>query len=82
MNKCFVCGESLGLHRHHLLGGCRRTTSEKYGLVVYLCFTHHDIVTNEKDRELTESLHRYAQLKFQKEHPELDFMKTFNKNYL
>lgn len=39
---CFVCGATVGLHRHHIFyGTSNRKQSEKYGCWCYLCLYHH-----------------------------------------
>jgi hypothetical protein len=82
INRCWVCGSTSNLEFHHIFGGCRRQTSEKYGIKVYLCQKHHSDVTDCKDTGLVEELHRWGQIKFQRENPNLSFLKVFGKNYL
>lgn len=40
--ECLVCGTVFNLHKHHIYGGSRRNTSEKYGCWCYLCARHHN----------------------------------------
>ena len=40
---CYVCGETGGLHRHHIYGGARRDASEEDGCWIYLCGSHHNL---------------------------------------
>jgi hypothetical protein len=82
MNKCWVCGTTQNLESHHCFGGCRRKTSEIYGLKIWLCQYHHQVVTDEKDKELVIQIHRHGQRKFEGEHPELNFLTVFGKSYL
>ena len=81
--ECFICGYQGYLERHHLFGASNRKWSEKYGLVVDLCYEHHrGNYGVHFNRELMDRLHRYGQEKFEREHPGLDFMAIFGKNYL
>jgi hypothetical protein len=81
--KCFVCGTTQNLNLHHCFSGCRRQTSEAYGLVVYLCQAHH---TGNRgvhfNAELNARLHEYGQKLFERMHPNLEFIKVMGKNYL
>jgi hypothetical protein len=81
LNKCWVCGTTQNLESHHCFGGCRRKTSEEYGLKIWLCQYHHQIVTDEKNKELVHQIHLYGQTKFERENPDLSFLETFNKFY-
>ena len=40
--KCFMCGSTVWLERHHVFGASNRKKSEKYGLWVYLCHNCHN----------------------------------------
>lgn len=81
--QCWVCGTTGQLEEHHIFGGCRRATSEKYKLKVYLCRTHHTGDAGVHfNKRLMDKLHRYGQRRFEAEHPELDFLEVFGKNYL
>ena len=84
--KCFLCGKSGNLDRHHLIGGAYRKKSEKYGLVVYLChYSCHlygkDAVHNNRQTML--KLRRYAQRKWIEENNKTlaEWIKEFGKNY-
>lgn len=37
--RCVKCGTYNDIHKHHIFGGSRRNTSEKYGMWMYLCPT-------------------------------------------
>lgn len=77
-------GRTDSLELHHVFGGANRKLSEKYGLTVWLAHdehneppfgVHHCQTTNR-------SLQRAGQQAFMREHPELDFVKIFGRNYL
>ena len=39
---CFICGSNQNIEVHHCIYGTgRRKLSDKYGLVVCLCYSHH-----------------------------------------
>lgn len=73
------------LHEHHVIHGwANRKLSEKYGLKVYLCLSHHEIgreAVHKNDR-LNKMLKAYAQRAFEKRWPEKDFYGIFQKNYI
>ena len=81
--KCWVCGSTRYLEKHHCFGGANRTNSEKFGLTIWLCLEHHRGNTGVHfDRELADMVHRHAQTIFEKEHSREAFMGFFGKNYL
>lgn len=66
-----------------MLNGYMRKNAEKYGLVVYLCRKcHNEVHFGKRSKELMEKLKKEAQMRFQIEHPDLDFRKIFHRNYL
>lgn len=83
MKICHLCG-GIATDRHHMLNGSAfRSKAEKYGLVVYLCRKcHNEVHFGKRSRELSDKLRKEAQLKFEREHPDLDFLKIFHINYL
>ena len=83
---CFECGTGYGLHRHHIFYGKNRKLSEEDGLVVYLCYEHHEgnngvhghnTKLNEKLKEIGQ---RAYMIKYNK--TKEDFIKRYGKNYL
>lgn len=72
---------------HHAIGGWgkggKTGLSEKYGLKVRLCLFHHRIGREAVHNNITLNriLQRAAQEAFEKEHPELDFIKIFGRSY-
>ena len=63
---CWVCGSSHALSPHHVFGNTgNRSMSEKYGLVVWMCFNHHTGGAGiHFDTELRKSLQAYAKDEF------------------
>lgn len=87
MRKCFLCGRTTNLDRHHIFGGPYRKKSEKYGLTVDLCHdTCHIFGPNSAHHNLETMLRikRYGQKKAMKENgwSTEDFIREFGKNYL
>ena len=87
MRKCFLCGRSGNLDKHHIFGGPFRKKSEKYGLTVDLCHdTCHIFGPNSahQDRETMLEIKRYGQRKAMQENgwSKEDFIREFGKNYL
>lgn len=82
--KCYRCGTTLNLHRHHIFFGSNRKWSEKYGCWVYLCGRHHNL-SNEgvhSDREYDLRLKKECQQAFEKEHSHDEFMRIFGRDWL
>ncbi|WP_304958370.1 hypothetical protein [Dubosiella newyorkensis] len=82
--KCWLCGSTLDLHRHHVFGGsANRAKSEKYGLTVYLCAPHHNMsgAGVHFDKAFDQQLKAWAQKQFEKEYSHELFMKIFKRNY-
>ena len=82
---CMVCGTTLNLHKHHIFFGTgKRKLSEQYGCWCYLCARHHNM-SNEGvhfNKELDTKLKVLCQVEWQKQHPDLDFIKIFGRNYI
>jgi len=83
MSRCMVCGRPREAV-HHVFGGPNRKNSEKYGLKVPLCHSHHNMspegVHNDKDFDLT--LKKKSQKIFEQHYGHEKFMEVFGKNYL
>ena len=81
---CFFCGK-YGTEIHHVVyGTANRKLSDKYGLVVGLCYNHHRgrLGIHNGNKELDMKLKRMAQEAFQREYPDKDFLAVFGRNYL
>ena len=63
MRRCFLCGRTGALERHHLFGGSKRDWSESLGLVVDLCpWCHREgPAAAHRDAETMQLLHEYGQ---------------------
>lgn len=88
---CYLCrklysdyGKKYTQEHHVIFGQGRRRLSEKYGLKVYLCLSHHTSGKNavHQNRYISDSLKEEAQRTFQKKFPELNFREIFGKNYI
>lgn len=82
--KCYICGSTRWLERHHIYGGANRPKSEKYGLVVYLCHWCHNEPPNgvHFNKERMRWLREEGQRAFQRRYPDLNFLAIFRHNYL
>lgn len=83
--RCFVCGRSVGLERHHILKGTAwRKQSEKYGLTVWLCFDHHrgKHGVHNGNTALDFKLMQIAQERFEEIYGHDKFMEVFRRNFL
>lgn len=84
--KCYVCGYTKDLHRHHIFFGRKdHKHSEKYGCWCYLCGVHHNLsnVGVHFDKELDDKLKAECQQKWEEIYgTRQEFMRIFFKNYL
>lgn len=83
--ECLICG-SRNVEDHHIFFGvAKRKLSEKYGLKVWLCPSHHRGTTGvhgRDGRKLDLELKQLGQKAFEWEHTREEFIKMFVKNYL
>lgn len=82
--KCFICGTTYNLHDHHIFMAANRKHSEKYGLKVWLCYTHHNgsNYSPHFNKEVDIELKQIAQRKFEETHSRDEFMAIIGRNYL
>lgn len=82
--RCYLCGKTVGLERHHVMTAASRPLAEKYGLWVYLCgeTCHRGKNGVHQNRPLADSLKRMAQIAFEARHSHEEWMEIFRKNYL
>ena len=82
--RCFFCGKTVGLERHHIFPAANRKWSEKYGLWVYCCdFCHRDPKDGvQYNRKKADSLKRLGQIAFEARHSHDEWMQIFKKNYI
>lgn len=81
---CYVCGRH-GTEIHHVFFGPYRSKSERWGLKVRLCRTHHESIpygVHGGNRELDLRLKKDAQARFEQRYGHGKFMQEFNRNYL
>lgn len=81
--RCYLCGR-LATDRHHLINGLAyRSKADDYGLVVWLCREcHNEVHYGKNSRALMDRFRKEAQMRFEREHPDLDFTKIFRINFL
>lgn len=85
---CYVCGNKLYPHLHHIFYGVRnRKKADEDGLTVYLCYKHHegtDGVHGKNGHKLDMRLKQIAQKKWMEYYNKTtdDFIKRYGKNYL
>lgn len=81
-DRCRICGRPYA-SLHEVFGGKNRQQSIKYHLQVRLCTeVHHLEVTENPKGELSTSLKREFQAKFEIELSREEFVKIFGQNYL
>lgn len=85
MRKCYICGATENLHRHHVFyGTANRKNSEQYDMVADLCFMHHtgSNFSVHHNHDLDIWLKQRFQMKFEEEHSRQEFMDIFGRNFL
>ena len=85
--KCYVCSRFMGLHLHHIIYGKNRKNADKDGLVVYLCYEHHEGtngVHGKNGHELDLFLKKVAQTKWLEYYKKTqeEWLERYKKNYL
>jgi len=77
---CRVCGKT-AIELHHIFyGKANKKLSDKYNLVIWVCRDCHSRMHSDKAfRQIYQDM---AKKKFQREHPELSFIRIFGKNYI
>ena len=85
--RCFVCGTINNLHLHHIIFGNNRKNADKDGLVVYLCYNHHEGtygVHGKYGHSLDMQLKTLAERKWLEYYNKDidDFIKRYGRNYL
>ena len=82
--KCFLCGTTLNLERHHVLfGTAMRRIADKLGLTVWLCAEHHHGAYSPHQRKDVDlRLKRFAQSCYEDKHDRFDWMVKVGRNYL
>ena len=82
--RCYLCGGTNGLERHHIFGGSNRKWSERLGLWVWLCGTtcHRGKNGAQYDPVKNRMLKMDAQYQFEQTHTRAEWMTIFKKNYL
>lgn len=82
--KCFMCGRTDVLHKHHVFGAANRKHSEKYGLWIWLCPQDHNMSDRgiHYNKPLDLQIKQIAQREFEDTYTREEFMRIFGKNYL
>lgn len=83
IEHCYLCGAPAMKTPHHIFNAANKKKSEKYGLMMPLCFNHHTGAegVHTIPGKMTETK-AFGQKMFELYYPELDFLKIFGKNYL
>ena len=84
---CELCGLEVECALHHIFfGSANRRLSDKWGMTAWLCPACHDLVHANARLPFGDTynliLKQRYQRKFEQEHPEVDFVAIFGRNYL
>lgn len=82
--KCFFCGTTLNLERHHCIHGTAgRRIADKLGLTIWLCGEHHrGKYSPHQCSEIDLRLKRFAQSCYEDKHSREEWMQKVGRNYL
>lgn len=83
--KCFITGQTEGLHKHHIFYGTgNRQVSEENGFWVWLSPEWHNMSDHgvHFDKDFDEYLKVLCQQRFEETHTRDEFMKLIGRNYL
>ena len=82
--RCFFCGKTRWLERHHIFPASNRKWSEQYGLWVWCCdYCHRDPQNGvQYNRKKADGLKRLGQIAFEARHSHEEFIEIFGKNYI
>lgn len=80
---CYFCGRQKQ-HTHHIMNASNKKKSEKYGLMIPVCFMCHDKIHEKiKDKTLNmKFVKKLGQRKFEQIYSRELWMQEFEKNYL
>ena len=81
--RCFFCGRTVDLERHHVMTGPNRKWAEQYGLWIWCCHEDHTGKDGvQYNRRKADSLKRLAQIAFEARHSHEEWMELIRRNYL
>ncbi|MCL1789903.1 MAG: hypothetical protein FWG40_00845 [Peptococcaceae bacterium] len=84
-DRCFICGTTRNLQTHHVFGGGRRRSSDRYGCLETLCIEHHtgSNYSVHQDASLSLVLKQKHQKRLMDEGMSVEeFIRIFGKSYL
>ena len=84
---CYICNKKTNLHLHHILFGKNRKKADEDGLVVYLCYEHHEGtngVHGKNGADIDKYLKRVAEVCWLNKNMKVeeDFIERYGRNYL
>ena len=81
MTECKICGIWGHTQKHHLIFGTGyRKLSDKYGLIINVCFKCHRKIHDNGEMALWSK--QEGQRIFEKEHGHTKYMEVFGRNFL
>lgn len=81
MTICAECGSRFNVEKHHCIHGRGlKQLAEKFGLFIGLCHTCH-MRLHDKDHKMDRHYQHMAMVAFEREYPQLDFLKIFGRRY-
>jgi len=80
--KCFLCGTTKGLQKHHVMNASNRSKADKDGLWVWLCMECHTGSRGvHQNAKLMMELKKIAQTIYEFDHSREEWMKRYGRNY-
>ena len=82
--RCYFCGNTANLEKHHIYFAALRNTSERNGFVVWLCCKCHrdNKYGVHGNREMDLQLKRECQAKYEESHSRTEWLDLIGRNYL
>lgn len=80
--KCYMCGTTHQLQKHHVMNASNRRHAEQDGLWVWLCMDCHTGSRGvHNNARLMEELKRQAQAIYEDTHTHEEWMSRYGRNY-
>lgn len=83
--KCWICGKTYDLDKHHIYGAGNRNISERNGFWIYLCKEHHNMSDNSVhfNAKMRHKIQKFCQIKYESlGHTRQEFMNLIGENFI
>lgn len=80
MKRCYFCGQPACKTPHHIMNKYDKKKSEEWGLMLPICFQHHQMIHDKGDNML--KVRQLGQRRFEELYGHEKWMEVFGKSYL